>query len=271
MAAQDLEVAPEAVADRGRDIPPRVAPGLHPHHEVGAVAVVQAPLPVPGIVVRPGLVVPVRALRRLFPGAAENVDGALVARVLGDVVRLPDHHRALLEIVAGDDHVVAEAGVLHRRLHVGKARRGQRAVGKQQAVVQPDLHRDAAVDEAAQLLEGLLEASLGVFLPVAAEAERARGVLPHLVERALAAVEGGRAPGRAPAEREAVAARAVGEQHVRLAPVAQHPEHAGEVAAPRVAVLGVALGAEPGHRVVAVGVRSYFRHDRLGFSNEGIH
>jgi hypothetical protein len=131
--------------------------------------------------------------------------------------------------------------------------------------MQAHLHRDAAVDEAAQRLERLVEAALRVLLPVAAEAERARRVLPHLVEGALAAVEGGRAPGGAPAEREAVATRAVGEEHVVLAPVAQHSQHASEVAAPGVAVLGVALRAEPGHRVIAVAIAGDLWHG-LSFS-----
>src|SRR5207248_682482 len=53
LAAQDLEVAPVAVADRRRDVPARITAGLDPHHLIRPVAVVQAPLAVPWIVVRP--------------------------------------------------------------------------------------------------------------------------------------------------------------------------------------------------------------------------
>src|SRR5262249_5603623 len=155
---------------------------------------------------------------------------------------------------------MAEAGRRHDLVQEGKARRVLGAVGHQQAVVQPDLHRDIAVDEAAQLFPRLVPAAFGILLPASVEAEGAAGVFPDLVECALAAVERRRAPLRPPAEREAVARGAVGEQDVALAIEAVHPEQSGEIAASGIGVLRIAPGAEPRHGMIGVLVALDIRH-----------
>src|SRR4051812_37190794 len=97
--------------------------------------------------------------------------------------------------------------------------------------MQADLHRNAAIDEAAQLRERFVEAALMILFPMSVIAERAWRVFPDLVEGAGAAVEGGRAPDRRPAKRETVARGAVGKQHVAFTVQAEHAEQSREVAA----------------------------------------
>src|ERR1700743_600173 len=116
--------------------------------------------------------------------------------------------------------------------------------------MQADLDRDAAVDEAAELCEGFIEAALMILLPVPLIAECLRRIFPDLVEGAGAAVEGGRPPDRCPTEREAVPRGAVGKQHVAFAVQAEHAEQSGEIAAPGITLLWIPLRPHPRHRVI---------------------
>ncbi len=125
------------------------------------------------------------------------------------------------------------------------------------------LDRHAAVDQTAQRRPRLLPPALRVLSPVAPESQRGRRVFPELVEAPGAAVERGRSPRRAPAEREPVPARAVREHYVVLALQAQHPEHPGDVATTGVGVLGIAAGPIPGHRVERLGVAGDLGHGGL--------
>ena len=53
---------------------------------------------------------------------------------------------------------------------------------------------------------------------------------------------------------------AIGEKHIVLTEVAQSAQHAREVTASGVGVFRIALGAEPGHRVITGRIRGDFRH-----------
>src|SRR5262249_1426627 len=66
-----------------------------------------------------------------------------------------------------------------------------------------------------------------------------------------------------PAEREPVAAGAVGEENVTLPVIAEHAEHPRDVATSGISVLGIAARAFPRHGVVRVGVALDLGHDAL--------
>ena len=210
----------------------------------------------------PRLVTVRTALRRLLPCLAEDIDRRLVARMRHHVVRLEDRDGAAVEIVAGDHDMMAEPGLAHRLMLEFQPRRGFCAVGQHQRVMQADLHGNAAIDEAAQACERFLEPAFVILFPVAVIAERARGILPDLMEGAGAAVEGRRTPDRRPAERKAVARGAIGKQHIAFAVQAEHAEQSGEIAAAGIAVLGIALRPHPRHRVVGFVIRLDRRHRR---------
>src|ERR1700738_4461216 len=107
--------------------------------------------------------------------------------------------------------------------------------------MQPDLDRNAPIDQPAQLGEGFFESAFVILFPVATIAQRLRGVFPDLVECPRAAVKRRRAPNRAPAKREAVSGRPVGEQHIAFTMQTKHPEHTGKETSAGIVALTVAL------------------------------
>ncbi len=122
LSTEDLEVAQERVADGCAHPPARIAAGLDPGHLVRPVAVVQAPFPVPRVVVRPLGVVATLPLLRLFPRPPEDGHRTLVACVREHVVGLVHGHGVTREVVAGDHDVVTEAGAGPHLPYVGQAR-----------------------------------------------------------------------------------------------------------------------------------------------------
>src|ERR1700716_1845517 len=172
-----------------------------------------------------------------------------------DIVGLKDGDGAKIQIVTGDHNVMPKSGPSHRLMLKLQTRRSLRAIREHQRVMQSHLDRDASIDEATQLGESFVESAFMVLFPVAAIAERLRGVLPDFMERARTAIECRRTPNRRPAKREAISGRAVREQYVALAMQTEHSKHPGKVASARIATFGIALRAHPGHRIICVAVR----------------
>src|SRR5690606_31664618 len=120
-----------AVADGLGNVPVRIALWFDPNHQIGTIAVMQAPFAAEGVMIWPWLVTSISPLGGLLPRPPENFDRAGIDGVGQDVVRLVDRNGPCVEIIARHNDVVPKPSFAHNAIKESKPRRNFCPVGQQ--------------------------------------------------------------------------------------------------------------------------------------------